>query len=96
MLDKTASPCPNCATIAQISPGLDAVPVGTEIGTIGALRRQTECTTCQNIVEYLEVEWFQCNIEREWLPGSVGDEDIVNLQWDHRGVAISVRERYVN
>jgi hypothetical protein len=96
MLHNAASPCPNCATIAQISPGFDTVPVSVEIGTIGALRIQTECTTCQNIVECLKVDWVQRTVGREWLPESVGDEDIVNLKWNHDGVAISVREQYVS
>ena len=106
MLNSTDSPCQNCAKIAQINPGLDTVTVGTEIGTIGELRRQTECTTCQNIVECLEVEWFPLNaidksfpgsaFESERLPESVGDEEIVSWKWNRQDVAISVRERYVS
>lgn len=106
MLDKIDSPCPNCARIAQINPGFDTVTTGTEIGTIGALRRQTECMTCQNIVECLEVEWFPRDSIEESFPEStfegnrlseiVGDEEVVSWKWNRQDVAISVRERYVS
>ena len=106
MSDNTDSPCPNCATIAQIDLGLDTVTFSTEIGTIGALRRQTDCTTCQNIVKCLEVEWFPrsaterrftgSDFEGTRLPESIGDEEVVSWKWNRQDVAISVRERYVS
>jgi hypothetical protein len=97
MFDNTDSPCPNCATIAQIDLSFDPVTFNTEIGTIGALRKQTDCTTCQNIVECLEVKWFTgSDFEGTRLPESIGDEEVVNWKWNRQDVAISVRERYVS
>jgi hypothetical protein len=106
MFNNTDPPCPNCATIAQIDLSFDPVTFNTEIGTIGALRKQNDCTTCRNIVECLEVEWFPgsatemrfmgSDFKGTRLPESIGDEEVVNWKWNRQDVAISVRNRYVS
>jgi predicted RNA-binding Zn-ribbon protein involved in translation (DUF1610 family) len=43
-------PCPNCAVIARAKYSDDDI----DIATFEKFKNQTDCVTCQNVVEYLE------------------------------------------